>query len=71
MGATNDDSISIGLMAKDNTNKQVLGKSNTSFGYYKGEFFLSKKKVKKTTIIGWCYYPSLKTSEWRLYRNGG
>ena len=50
LGVTTEDSISIGLMAKDNTNKQILGKSNNSFGYYKGELFFNKKKVLKLQL---------------------
>ena len=42
---TEEDQINIGLMAKDNSTKQYLGKSNHSFGYYKGELFLNKRKV--------------------------
>ncbi len=44
--ATNDDTINIGLTAKDNNTKQYLGRTNHSLGYYKGDLFLSKRKVK-------------------------
>lgn len=42
---TLEDTINVGLMAKDNNTKQYLGKCNNSIGYCKGEVFLSKKKV--------------------------
>jgi len=47
MGWALEDCICIGLMAKDNNIKQYPGKNNNSFGYFKGEFFLCKKKVAK------------------------
>ena len=34
-------------MSKDNNTRQFIGKSNNSFGYYKGELYLNKKKVRK------------------------
>ena len=40
-----EDTINIGLTAKDNSNKQTIGKCNNSFGYFKGDLYLAKRKV--------------------------
>ena len=43
--AAEDESINVGLISKDNTNKIVIGKVNNTFGYYKGDLYLNKRKV--------------------------
>ena len=48
--AVTEDTINVGLMARDNTTKQHLGRTNCSFGYYKGDLLLNKRKVKMITI---------------------
>lgn len=50
LGTSPDDTINVGLMAKDNTTKQHLGRTNNSFGYYRGDLFLNKRKVKNKPI---------------------
>ena len=50
LGTAPENTINIGLIAKDNSHKQTIGKSNFSFGYYRGDLFLSKRKVKNDPI---------------------
>lgn len=45
LGTSGEDTINIGLTAKDNTTKQHLGRTNNSYGYYRGDLFLNKRKV--------------------------
>jgi hypothetical protein len=45
-----EDSINIGLISKDNNNKQYIGKTIHSIGLLKGDLYLSKKKVTISTI---------------------
>lgn len=50
LGIAAEDTINVGLIAKDNTNKLAIGKSNNSFGYFRGELFLNKRKVRHSTL---------------------
>jgi hypothetical protein len=38
-------------MTKDANNKQFLGKSTSSLGYFKGDLFLEKKKVGEAIVL--------------------
>jgi hypothetical protein len=50
LGATEEDTINVGLMSKDSNNKLFLGKSVNSFGYLKGDLYLDKKKASQLTL---------------------